>query len=180
MEAGLASLIELDLEMHKALEAQRVSLEESQADILRRILRQAPAPQVRTPAAAATPLPHDWLDPEETGGRRTGHYRIRLHDREYIAGSQKSAYRLALIWLERTRPGLLERLSKEGSGRRLPVARSPGALYPRSPQLTKHAEKLCDGWYVGVNLSREQKLMRIKTACRLAGLDHDKDLVVEL
>ena len=178
----MTAVIELDLDMHKALEAQRLSLEESQTEILRRILLQYPAPSTHAAAAptSATAIPHDWLDHEDTGGRRTGHYRVRLHDKEFFAGSQKSAYRLALVWLEKTRPGLLDILSKDGTGRRRVVARSPEALYPRSPQLTKHAEKLCDGWYVDVNLSREQKLMRIKTACRLAGLEYDKDLVVEL
>ncbi|WP_203291700.1 hypothetical protein [Maricaulis parjimensis] len=174
----MPATIELDLGLHKALEAHRTSLDESQTDILRRVLANAPLPADPSPPSA--PIPHDWLDMEETAGRQTGRYRVRLHDREYFAGSQKSAYRLALIWLAKTRPDLLDILSKDGTGRRRVVARSPEALYPRSPQLTKHAEKLCDGWYVDVNLSREQKLARIKTACRLAGLEYDKDLIVEL
>ncbi|MAK63656.1 MAG: hypothetical protein CMF75_02765 [Maricaulis sp.] len=174
----MSHVIELDLGLYKALEAHRASLEESQADILRRVLATASPPA--EPVPPSRPIPRDWLDPEETTGRQTGRYQLRLHDKSYFAGSQKSAYRLALIWLERTRPGLLSLLSQEGTGRRRVVARSPEALYPRSPQLTKHAEKLCDDWYVDVNLSREQKLARIKTACRLAGLEYDKDLIVEL
>lgn len=170
----MPSVIELDLGLHKALEAHRISLEESQTDILRRVLDTTPRPV--EPAPPSAPIPQDWLDQDDTTGRRTGHFRVRLHDREYYAGSQKSAYRLALIWLEKTRPGLLDILSRDGTGRRRVVARSPQALYPRSPQLTKHAEKLCDGWYVDVNLSREQKIARIKTACRLAQLDYDKEI----
>ncbi|MEA1943569.1 MAG: hypothetical protein U9P68_15100 [Pseudomonadota bacterium] len=126
------------------------------------------------------PVPSDWQDPNDETERRTGHYLVQMGDRACFAASQKAAYRLALIWLEKTSPGLLDRLADAGTRNRRIVAPSPGALYPRSPALAKHAEKLVDGWYVDVNLSKEQKLSRLKTACRLAGVMFGKDLIVEL
>ena len=59
MEIVMPSVIELDLGLHKALEAHRISLEESQTDILRRVLDTAPRPAEPTPPSA--PIPQDWL-----------------------------------------------------------------------------------------------------------------------
>lgn len=179
-------VIELDLECYKALEARRISLDESLLDILRRTLapttgnEDAAQPGLATNRPIPSSLPSDWLDKEDTVSRRTGHYRVQMGERCHYAASQKSAYRLGLLWLSKLRPDLLDILSKDGTSRRRIVARSPGELYPRSPGLAKHAEKLTDGWYVDVNLSREQKRARLKTASRLAGLEFDKDLIVEL
>lgn len=125
-------------------------------------------------------VPPDWQDPNDETERQTGNYLVQMGERACFAASQKAAYRLALIWLEKTSPGLLDRLADAGTRNRRIVAPSPGALYPRSPALAKHAEKLVDGWYVDVNLSKEQKLSRLRTACRLAGVMFGKDLIVDL
>lgn len=178
--------IELDLECYKALEARRISLDESLLDILRRVLA-APTESMQTgqdraghsPAVLGSP-PAGWHDDEGMVSRRTGHYRVQMGEHCRYAGSQKSAYRLGLLWLSKQNPDLLDALSKEGTSRRRVVARSPNELYPGSPGLAKHAEKLTDGWYVDVNLSREQKLSRLRTACRLVGVEFGKDLIVDL
>jgi len=128
----------------------------------------------------ASALPPDWQDPNDETERRTGNYLVQLGEKACFASSQKAAYRLGLIWLEKTRPGLLAVLAQAGTRNRRVVAQSPDALYPRSPALAKHAEKLIDDWYVDVNLSKEQKLSRLKTACRHAGLMFGKDLIVDL
>jgi len=132
------------------------------------------------PDRTSPTLPPDWQDPNDETERRTGNYLVQLGERACFAPSQKAAYRLGLIWLEKTRPGLLAALAHAGTRNRRIVAHSPGALYPRSPALAKHAEKLIDDWYVDVNLSKEQKLSRLKTACRHAGLMFGKDLIVDL
>lgn|GEM_PF-1977550 len=206
---GAQNTIELDLECYKALESHRVSLDETPLDILRRILLSAhsasPARPVDPGGAArgesmagslkpsgardqaglpsgpvGSSVPPDWRDPNDETERRTGNYLVQMGDRACFAASQKAAYRLALIWLEKTSPGLLDRLAGSGTRNRRIVAPSPEALYPRSPALAKHAEKLVDDWYVDVNLSKEQKLSRLRTACRLAGVMFGKDLIVDL
>ncbi|MBO6764530.1 hypothetical protein [Maricaulis sp.] len=133
-----------------------------------------------SPGRMSPTLPPDWQDPNDETERRTGNYLVQLGERACFAPSQKAAYRLGLIWLEKTRPGLLAALAHAGTRNRRIVAHSPDALYPRSPALAKHAEKLIDDWYVDVNLSKEQKLSRLKTACRHAGLMFGKDLIVDL
>lgn len=133
-----------------------------------------------SPGRMSPTLPPDWQDPHDETERRTGNYLVQLGERACFAPSQKAAYRLGLIWLEKTRPGLLAALAHAGTRNRRIVAHSPDALYPRSPALAKHAEKLIDDWYVDVNLSKEQKLSRLKTACRHAGLMFGKDLIVDL
>ena len=132
------------------------------------------------PDRMSSVLPLDWQDPNDETERRTGNYLVQLGEKACFASSQKAAYRLGLIWLEKTRPGLLAVLAQAGTRNRRIVAHSPDALYPRSPALAKHAEKLIDDWYVDVNLSKEQKLSRLKTACRHAGLMFGKDLIVDL
>ena len=132
------------------------------------------------PDRLSSVLPLDWQDPNDETERRTGNYLVQLGEKACFASSQKAAYRLGLIWLEKTRPGLLAVLAQAGTRNRRIVAHSPDALYPRSPALAKHAEKLIDDWYVDVNLSKEQKLSRLKTACRHAGLMFGKDLIVDL
>ena len=132
------------------------------------------------PDHLASALPPDWQDPNDETERRTGNYLVQLGEKACFASSQKAAYRLGLIWLEKTRPGLLAVLAQAGTRNRRIVAHSPDALYPRSPALAKHAEKLIDDWYVDVNLSKEQKLSRLRTACRHAGLMFGKDLIVDL
>lgn len=173
------TVIKLDLECRKALEAQRQSHAESLEDILRRVLTGRDA-SGRATELKAGPVPVDWLDPYAATERKTGAYRVEMGEMCHFAPSQKAAYRLALIWLEKARPGALARLAGEGSARRRIVAGTPQALFPHSTALVKHAEKLADGWYVDVNLSRDQKVLRLKTACRLAGLEFGKDLIVDL
>ena len=62
-----------------------------------------------------------------------------------------------------------------GASRRF-VARTPAALYDKSPHLARHAEPLVDGWYFDSNLSaaRVAKLARI--AARLCGLHYGSDV----
>ncbi len=184
--------LKLDLDAHRALEARRVSLEESQLDILKRALLRADgtasagstAGPMSRKQAAHSPLkapPADWHDKFGECDRRTGHFQVQLHDYVQFADSQKAAYRLALVWMEKTYPGTLARLASHpgGRGRRI-VAADQETLYTRSPELAKMAEKLTDDWYVDVNLSKAQKLSRLRTACRITGLEFGKDLVVDI
>ncbi|ABI64743.1 hypothetical protein Mmar10_0450 [Maricaulis maris MCS10] len=184
--------LKLDLDAHRALEAQRVSLQESQLDILKRALLRAdsaasvgstatPMPRKQAAHSQLKPPPADWHDKFGECDRRTGHFQVQLHEYVQFADSQKAAYRLALIWLEKKYPGTLARLASHpgGRGRRI-VAADQETLYTRSPELAKMAEKLTGDWYVDVNLSKEQKLSRLRTACRITGLEFGKDLVVDL
>ncbi|MCF8879635.1 hypothetical protein L5876_07405 [Hyphobacterium sp. SN044] len=170
----MTRVIEIDLETHQLIEAQRQTLEEKQLDIIKRALR----------AAAREALSSGTGSPRPNGPareRRTGNYPVFLDGRRWLAGSQKAAYKQALIWLAERDPSLLPRLSREMAGARRIVARSHAALYPRKPGLaaTLVPEILCDGWYVDLNLSKDQKVKRLMTACALAGLEYGKDVVVE-
>ncbi|OLF81413.1 hypothetical protein AWH62_01710 [Maricaulis sp. W15] len=188
-------MLQLDLDAHQALESQRASLDETQLDILKRVLaaasdRRAVGGDIKPSARPTTPHPlrqeesrpppGGWQDMAGVSDRKTGDYLVRLNIYAQFAESQKAAYRLALIWLEKQYPGTLHRLADTASRRRRIVARSPQALYPKSPSLVNMAEKLIDDWYVDVNLSRQQKLSRLKIACRIVGLEFGKDLVVDL
>lgn len=170
----MTRVIEMDLDAHQLIEAQRQSLEETQLDIVKRALRSA----AREAVSSGT------LSPRPNGlarERRTGTYPVFLDGTRWLAGSQKAAYKKALAWIAGRKPSLLQRLSEEMAGTRRIVARSHSALYPRKPDLaaTLAPEILCDGWYVDLNLSKDQKIKRLMTACALAGLEYGKDVVVE-
>jgi hypothetical protein len=158
-EMGM-SVIELDLEGHKLIEAARLTLKETQLCIIKRALKGAAK---RKPRPARTSANTDVA-------RRTGHYLIRMGDRQEFAASQKDAYIKLLSWLRHRTPGMLERLADEQTrrGRRI-VARSASALYPR-PGLELYAEEIGEGWWADLNLSKVQKQQRLKLACRLAGV----------
>ena len=90
-------------------------------------------------------------------------------------GSQKAAYTQLLEWLNEARPGLFETLAQKPSsrGRRI-VARSKAALYPKA-DLQVHAQSIASGWFADLNLSKLQKIQRLRKACAEAGLTYGVD-----
>lgn len=156
--------LKLDLEAHKLLESQRQSLDETQLSILKRVLRNAE--RASTPNRRPTPV---------RPTRETGRYRVQLGARQIITGSQKAAYMQLLTWLDDAYPGLFERLALTPGkrGRRI-VARSAAALYPKA-DLQVYAEPIKEGWFADLNLSREQKVQRLRQACAETGLTYGVD-----
>lgn len=167
----MKNAIDLDLEAHKLIESLRLSLSESRLEIVKRALRsaaKAAAPGVMITSAA--PVPE----------RRTGTFPVTLGGSSVLATSQKDAYKKVLNWLADRDETFLSRLGEEISGSRRIVARSHETLYPRKPQLAHKLspELLRDGWYVDLNLSKDQKIKRLMTACAITGLEYGKDVVV--
>ncbi|WP_300527250.1 hypothetical protein [Maricaulis sp.] len=189
----MTARVELDLESFKSVEQLRQSVDETHLDIIKRALMIAhdhqtgigqagqlvsqPSGQPQSAIATSDSLRVFFPDYECT--RSTGPRLVSLEGKYIYAGSQKSAYKGVLRWLGDRNPGLLERLSREEvRGRRI-VAAAPARLYPRSPHLAKTAESLVDGWFVDINLSKQQKLTRIKIACHLAGLHYGQHVEID-
>ncbi len=61
------------------------------------------------------------------------------------------------------------------------LARDRDSLYPNAPKLAEtQAASLSGGWWLGTNSSTSQKREQIKMACRVAGIEFGKDLIVKL
>lgn len=173
---------EIDLDVHRVIEGERRSFEESDNDILRRLLR---VNADRRADNNAESLPQAALSTIETaipiGRRTTGQWSVILGSERYLARNLREAYLTTLANLAGQDERLLELLSREGDGRRRIVARQPAELYPRSPHL---AEPKRNNWYrlgewcVDLNLSRDQAAKRVRRASALAGLRYGDAVAV--
>lgn len=169
---------EIDLDVHRAIEARRTSFEQSQNDILRKILNlDGSAGQFAAGTAAISPS-----KPVRrvVKNRRTGSYRFTLFGKPYEEQSLKGAYKKCLVRLSWYDPNFLENLSQKKTSARRYVARKPHDLFFKSPRLAEDfAERLEGPWWIDVNLSQDQVESRLKTACKIAGLTFGKDLKLD-
>ena len=148
--------IAIDLEVNRAIEAGRLSFEETENAILRRLLgidaRPAGAPRQRLP-------------------RSSGAYMIVMGNRVIEANSLKEFLRRAILMAEKMRPGLIETLAQSPTARgRHMVASSPDLLYPKAPQLLSYAERLDGDWWYDTNVGRNQVQAYLRTIARLTNL----------
>ncbi len=160
--------IDIDFDVHRAIEANRTGFEQTPNDILRGLLG----------AGAAHAEVH--ADRHTKRARRTGKFRIQLLGDVIEADSLKGAYLACLRALSDVDPEFLDRLTTKATRSRRIVARHKRDLYLRSPELAlDFAELLCKGWWVDTNLSRLQCEKRLEVACQVAGIEYGHDLVPE-
>ena len=160
--------IEIDLQVHRAIEARRTAFTQTENDILREVFN--------IPEFSPSPLPSN---PAESP-RRTGRYAFELLGERVEERSLKAAYMNCLRRLANLEPQILERLAGKPTRARRIVARKATDLYLRKPELAeKFAARLTDQWWVDTNLSRQQCENRLRTACEVAGLKFGSDLVLD-
>lgn len=158
--------IDIDLDVHRTIEANRTGFEQTPNDILRELIG------LEAGQAEEGPSP--------TRVRRTGKFRIQLLGDAIEADSLKDAYLACLRALSELDPQFLDRLTTKATRSRRIVAREKRDLYIRSPELARDfAEQLCRGWWVDTNLSRLQCKRRLEVACQVAGITYGDDLVLE-
>ena len=163
--------IEIDVDVHRAIEAQRMTFDQSPNDILRTVFGlpdAAPGLSETVPFAPPTT-------------RRTGRFTYTLLGEENEGGSRKEVYIGCLLKLAARDPQFLKRLSAEYTRGRRIIARTPSDLYIRTPELSKknHHTLLTDGWWVDTNLSSQAIFKRFEIACEVAGLRFGEDLVLD-
>lgn len=169
MRSSQRTTVEIDIDVHRAIEAQRTSFEESQNEILRRLLRVG---------NEGVDLPDP--PPSIPRTRRTGKFAFRLHGKRIEARSLKDAYLGCLRALAESEPRFLDKLGALSTRARRIVAREPEDLFLRKPELArKFAVPLCRGWWADTNLSRQQCENRLKLACDVAEITFGRDLVLE-
>ncbi len=144
--------IEIDIEVYKAIEAQRLSFDESKNDILRRQFGIGRGSQMLTqPPAAFAP-------PREKRQRRSGQYSVSWTGGQAAGTSLKDVLKTTILALEERSPGFIEILARHRTprGRRI-VASKPEELYPGNPQLVEQgAERLDSRWWFDTNVSTGQ------------------------
>jgi predicted type IV restriction endonuclease len=136
-------------------------------------------------AAAARPEPMSTVAQRPAPARETEPAAARgfvLHDREFLANTNRDVMLKLLEELARSDSGFLERFAarpKHGRSRRY-VARTREELYPDSPHLTEQHSRQVNGWWVGTNYSTAVIRSIIQMACEVAGLTYGRDLTVRL
>jgi hypothetical protein len=167
--AGEQRRIEIDLDVHRAIERLRLALGETENEILRRVLLPARAGERRPPAPDGIRRP-----PGASRGR--GLWSVELGGRRIPAANLKHAYRILLRELAAAYPHFLETFAAEKGRARRYVARDPAALYGRSPHLARYAEVLAGGWYYDSNLSAARAGRLARIAARICGLHYGSDV----
>ena len=152
--------IAIDLDIHRAIENGRITFEESENAILRRLLRidVAPRPDVEPRVAPRQP-------------RSSGAYSVMLGNEPIEANSLKELLRLVILKAERLRPGTIAEIAITPTPKgRFIVARSAERLYPKAPHLAGLGEQLGDGWWYDTNVGRNQVQAYMKLIARLLKL----------
>lgn len=164
--------IKIDIEVHRAIESRRQSFAQSENDILREVFgipTERPQP----------PSPPKRLRRRHRRGI-TGRYAFVLLGERIEEDSLNAAYMSCLRQLAEFDPQIFERLSEKPTKARRIAARRPEDLYLKTPELAKKfAVQLTDQWWVDTNLSRLQCVQRLKTACEVAGIEFESDLVLD-
>src|SRR5690349_13063402 len=124
--------IGIDLDVHRAIENGRLSFDEDQNAILRRLLAiDTPGPR----SATLVTIPRQ--------PRSSGAYSLMLGNQPIEANSLKELLRRVLLKAEQLQPGIIGRIAGMATPRgRFVVARSAQQLYPNAPHLAGLAEKL--------------------------------------
>lgn len=160
--------IEVTLSTYKAIEAARLSFEETHDEIVQRVLSSRRMPRL---------LGVERQTPPTT--RRRGNISANLFGREVPVANLKGAYIAILNGLLRHKPSLFELLSHEGTNRRRWIARRAVELYPESPHLAAdHALAIGGDWFVDTNISRKQIDQRLAVTTRLAGYRYGEDITI--
>lgn len=78
-------------------------------------------------------------------------------------------------------PDFLMHFSKIHAGTRRFVAQNKYDLFPNRPDFAENASRqISDGWWAGLNISRQEIYKRIELACQVVGIAPGKDIIVNL
>jgi hypothetical protein len=153
--------IEIDLDVNRVIENARLSFEESQNEILRRLLRLDVA--IRT----------DATQPRIRAPRSSGAYSTTIGKQPIEANSLKELLRAVILVCAKRNPEFLEAVARVSTRRgRHIIARSPEEIYPQSPQLVEYAERLDSRWWFDTNVGRDQVAAYLKVIAKIAHLPH--------
>ena len=173
--------IDVDFDVHQLIELERRHFGESPNDVLRRLLGLRDLSEVKATAPDDDQPPSSTQLPRPTVVRRPRPGELLLHGKTFQHGSGKEAMTIVLRELAIADAGLLECCAQHPRNRgrkRRHIARTLAELYPDRPDLRDQHEVLPGGWFVGTNISNEQKAKVIKLAASCANLKLGTDIAV--
>ena len=140
-------------------------------------LTPAPRPAVNAVPASNPPRAGGASSPSSSRVKMLG---FVLDGQSVEAASGKQTLILLLKRLHERDPGFLERFALETKGRtRNLISRDRGNLYLAAAYLKDtQSETLVENWWIGTNLSSEQIVKHVETACRLAGIEFGSQLTL--
>ena len=163
--------VSISLATYKAIEAQRLTFNESHDSIIRRALSERTSK--RRPVVARS------MDAIRGAGRRRGNVKVIMFGRAQSVMNLKDAYLVILTALVRHKASLFQLLAVEGTERRRWIAASAESLFVTSPHLASgHAHEIAPNWFVDTNVSRAQIISRLTSACLLAGVRFGEDISI--
>ncbi|MEQ1496794.1 MAG: hypothetical protein ABL912_13660 [Novosphingobium sp.] len=163
--------IGIDVEVSRAIEANRLSFSETENDILRRMVTGLKPNRSVSPKLSPPVLPQ--------GTRNRGVWSLAVQEEKSAAANLTAAYQTMLLKLAAKDSSFLEKFSTRRARSRLFVSKRPEALYGNSPHLAADfAKPLTDGWYFDTNLSLQQIAQRARAAAEVAGLRYGVDLYI--
>lgn len=152
--------IDIDLDVHRAIENGRIAFEEDDNAILRRLLGIDGPKRTNAGVRSVARQP-----------RSSGAYSVMLGNHPIEANSLKELLRRVILKAEQIRPGTIAEMATVPTVRgRFIVARSATQLYPKTPHLVDLAEKLNESWWYDTNVGRIQAQAYLKVVARLLGL----------
>jgi hypothetical protein len=146
------------------------------AGFLKAFLKHGITPGEWPPTGPIPPEPpHPPQPPEEIG--------FRLYGQWYSARNARDTLVKVFLKLNELDPTFLERfvsLPRHGRKRRY-LAKNPNELYPDRPDLMQHHSiEFINGWWLGVNVSKNTIDKIIKMACDVAKIKYGAELTVNL
>lgn len=157
----------IDLVLHKAIEAHRVNMSESQLDIVKRVFG------VNGGESFSSISDTDVQSLRVRHGRRGGDYEFVINGETLVRHSLKEVLKTVILAMEKTKKGTIERIAtyRTPRGRRV-VSRKNVEIYPGNLELVKNsAEKLNAEWWYDTNISNNQLKRYIQKILEWSGFE---------
>ncbi|MER8976098.1 MULTISPECIES: hypothetical protein [unclassified Mesorhizobium] len=157
----------IDLHLHKAIEAHRLNMSETQLDIVKRVFG------IGSNGNVSQMVQMELESGRVRHGRRGGEYEFVVNGERMVRHSLKEVLKAVILAMEKTKKGAIERIStyRTPRGRRV-VAKKNVEIYPGNPELVeKSAERLNGDWWFDTNISRNQLKRYIQKVLEWSGFE---------
>ena len=164
--------IEVDFDVYRELMLRREREDITFNDVLRGLLSLGQGERPPEPAPSGS---RKRPKPVRTGYELRGRLVARDTAKEVMIGVLRE-----LAQEDAQFPTRLAAIANARGRTRRYIAQCPEDLYPERPDLTHESAAFWGGWYVITNISNAEKSKLLEDACEAAGLEWERDLVVNL
>jgi hypothetical protein len=172
LEKIMAEVIEVDLPLHRLIEARRQSFDETRYQIVMRAL----GGDTSLSSKDGVPTINPSAEARPRHSRRGGTYKLVIFGKHVEAHSLKEVLKTAILLADEDRPGFIDKLAQHRTsrGRRI-VARKAEEIYPGKPGLVANcAERLDNKWWFDTNISNAQCQRYLGILAQVGGFKEPK------